>query len=288
MLTWITSAGLLSNISRGNSYEFNLECQNAIDFEILSGNLPDNLQLSLPTDAIYAYPTIYGNVNVSARSELYSFTIRANDANGNISDRGFSLNVLDDEPGYIFPNSNLGYFYDGNYMQLSISPDPFIPEFYGKMKVRSGQLPANVSLCRFTGNIKGYINPNVLYDTPPIYENIEEGSPNLPGSMSSKQYNFTVGYDSNISKEYSLIVVSNNSNVSNRFSDYEVPLGNINGITTTFTINNTPMPISSLEVYYNYTSLTGNSDFVFSSSNNAIMLDFAPEQGASLYAFYIF
>ena len=211
MITWNTSPGFLSNVTKGISFQYGLSCNTnnvATNFQVIAGGLPLGLSLSSPTNnPQLTLPTICGNVSVLATTEITPFTIRAADTGGNIADRAFYLNVLDPEPSFLFPAANLGIFPDGTHTFTSVAPITAIPTFTGNMTIASGSLPRNVSLDPVSGNITGYINPDVLYNTAPIYPNIEVGAPNLSLSANTANFAFTVQYDSLNTANFYMIVM---------------------------------------------------------------------------------
>jgi len=197
MSSWITSSGLLANLDRGELANISLQYQTTyplIKYSVISGELPNGLTLSAPgNNQTLPYPSIYGIVPTNENSKEYSFTIRAI-SNVGIDDRTFSLIVNDDETGNIFPNSNLGIFPDGFWMFANVAP---ISLFNGNISIISGVLPGNLSIDSI-GMISGYINPNNLYTTP---------TANGYNSANTKSFSFMVGYDANITSNYSMTVM---------------------------------------------------------------------------------
>jgi hypothetical protein len=218
MSLWMTSSGILANLDRGESACIALQ-YNMFDpftnFNIISGNLPDGINISnSKNDPYLALPSIYGTVSASSNSGLYSFTVRAN-SNIGIDDRTFSINVNDDEIAHVFPNSNIGIFPDGRWMFANVAP---LSHMNCNINLVSGNLPGNIKLDP-DGIISGYINPNNLYTTP---------TANGFNSANTKLFSFTVGYDSNITANYSMTIMRAdlfaNSNANVLGSVYHAPI----------------------------------------------------------------
>ena len=210
MPIWITQSGTITSAMKGRSYSFPLECNTSnlvTTFTLLSGKLPDGLSLSGPlSNPILPLPSIWGMPSPDCSTGNYTFTVRALDSAGAVADRGFTIPVSDSEPAFIFPNANLGIYPDGQWMFASIEPlEP--TSLTGNILITSGQLPANLSLNGETGLISGYVSPTVLYNTPPIYENIESGAPNVCGSANTATFTFAAQYDSENTANYSITVM---------------------------------------------------------------------------------
>jgi hypothetical protein len=70
------------------------------------------------------------------------------------------------------------------------------------------------------------------------------------------------------------------------FSDNEIPVGTVNGVNVTFTLNNAPNPASSLQLYKNGLLLKATVDYTLSSLT--ITYAVAPANGAVHVAWYRF
>ena len=228
-IVWNTTAGSLGNVSKGEPCNIALSCVGANVFSVISGNLPIGLSLSGPfNNPTLPFPSIFGNTSTDAVTGVSVFTVRASDFNGNISDRGFSLNVSDVEPSYIFPDANIGIFPDGMWVYATVAPLIATPNWPTNMTIISGSLPANLSLNSQTGDITGYANPSVLYDSPFNQPNLESGKPNLPLSANSATFSFEVQYDPQNTANYSIIIerqdLYNNSNANVSGPCYHDPI----------------------------------------------------------------
>ena len=205
MPNWNTPAGLLTNSYKGEPYSYILSC-NASTYQIIAGKLPDGLILTGPgAEPGLPYPSIWGIISTACITGNFTFTIRAFGSDGTISDRAFTIGVWDIEPTYSFPTANLGVFPDGNFLFASIFP--IAPnDFGGNISIVSGGLPANLCLQGDTGIISGYVNPSVLYNTGPIYTNIQPGAPNVCGSANSKVFSFEARYDAYNTANYYMTI----------------------------------------------------------------------------------
>ena len=229
MIIWNTPSGLLGNVTKGEPFNFALSCVGAETFSIIAGSLPLGLTLTGPfNQPTLPFPSIWGATSTNAITGTAFFTVRATDINGNISDKGFSLEVLDTQPSYVFPPSDLGTYADGVWFYASVAPLSAIPNWPTNMNIVSGSLPDQLSLNPLTGDITGYVNPSILYDSPFNQPNEETGKPNLPLSANSKSYSFTVQYDLYNSADYTFTIVRqdlfNNSNANISGPCYHDPI----------------------------------------------------------------
>jgi len=207
MIIWNTAAGFLSNVTKGEPFQFALSCSNAETFQVIAGTLPLGLTLTGPQNQEQLpYPSIWGATSTDCVTGTFTFTIRAFDSLGNISDRAFSLVVLDNEPVYLFPNANLGIFPDGNWMYTSVAPLTATPNWPTNIQIVSGEIPYQLSLNSNTGEITGYISPAVLYNSPLNQPNAESGGPDLALSANTRTYSFAIQYDSYNTSDYYLTV----------------------------------------------------------------------------------
>lgn len=88
--TWSTSAGSLGSVAQGGSISFTVTAtsDSAVTYSIVSGSLPTGASLNSSNGQIT------GTESGSDTSEtVYSFTIRATDAESQVADRAFSITV---------------------------------------------------------------------------------------------------------------------------------------------------------------------------------------------------
>ena len=87
---WTTSAGSLGTNAAGSSISYTVVATNATSFAVQSGSLPTGLSLNTGSGSA----TITGTVSSGITSDtLFSFTIRATDAEAQTADRAFTINV---------------------------------------------------------------------------------------------------------------------------------------------------------------------------------------------------
>ena len=89
---WVTSAGSLGAFAAGSTIStITITATNATSFAIQSGSLPTGLSLNTGSGSA----TITGTVSSGITSDtLFSFTVRATDAQGQTADRAFTMTVL--------------------------------------------------------------------------------------------------------------------------------------------------------------------------------------------------
>jgi len=298
MPTWNTPSGSLPNATKGEPYQFNLSCSpnaNIISFDIISGTLPNGLILNGINYAQHVFdPLVWGVPSIESPVETFPFTIRATDQNNNISDRTFSISVLEPLPEYVFPYGFLGEFPDGAWMESSLAVIPFDENLSSNIQIISGGLPANLTIDPCNGRISGFISPSVLYNSPPIYQNIEPSAPPLPASEDNALFTFVAEYNSGTQVEYSMEVVrqdiffgQNIASYQYNFQDYVVPSGIVDGVNQIFTLPNDPFPPYNARVYYNGTLLDEGIDYTV-LGNILTYIGFAPAIESIQFAFYTF
>ena len=84
---WTTSAGSLGSNAAGSSVSYTVAATNATSFAVQSGSLPGGVSLNTSTGAIT------GTESGATAETIYSFTIRATDAQSQTADRAFSITI---------------------------------------------------------------------------------------------------------------------------------------------------------------------------------------------------
>ena len=84
---WTTSAGSLGSNEAGSSVSYTVAATDATSFAIQSGSLPGGVSLNTSTGAIT------GTESGATAETIYSFTIRATDAQSQTADRAFSITI---------------------------------------------------------------------------------------------------------------------------------------------------------------------------------------------------
>mgnify|MGYP003150220794 CR=1 FL=1 len=88
---WVTGAGSLGSFAAGTTIAtITITATNATSFAVQSGSLPTGLSLNTGSGSA----TITGTVSAGISSDtLFSFTVRATDAEAQTADRAFTINV---------------------------------------------------------------------------------------------------------------------------------------------------------------------------------------------------
>ena len=88
---WVTGAGSLGSFAAGTTIAtITITATNATSFAVQSGSLPTGLSLNTGSGSA----TITGTVSAGITSDtLFSFTVRATDAEAQTADRAFTINV---------------------------------------------------------------------------------------------------------------------------------------------------------------------------------------------------
>lgn len=198
IIVWNTPAGLIGNIQSTQPFNFQLSAntQNIVStYSIISGSLPPGLSLAGVTTPSAVQGLIYGTPTGVNHETTSTFTVRIQSGQ-TIADRTFSIMVFGAQPvdpalagqaanTFIdldtqnsidlltesnvniwveeYSPSNLGTFPDGTYIQTYITANNFnLPPGPVNYTIVSGNLPANLMLDSATGNITGYVNPEIL------------------------------------------------------------------------------------------------------------------------------
>ena len=87
--TWSTAAGSLGSVAAGSAVSFTVTAtsDSAITYSVVSGSLPGGTSLNSSTGEIS------GTESGATAETIYSFTIRATDAEAQTADRAFSITV---------------------------------------------------------------------------------------------------------------------------------------------------------------------------------------------------
>jgi hypothetical protein len=146
---WITPPGQIGSTLEGSSFIYNLlyTTDEAVTFELISGNLPPGLTLNTNTGAIS------GITGLISGQTTYEFTIRLTNASG-FADNGFFITIENITPTWNNP-SDLGSFAPDFYASINFSVnDPGgTTQTFEKI---SGTFPPGFSLNSF-GNLYGIV-----------------------------------------------------------------------------------------------------------------------------------
>jgi hypothetical protein len=246
-ITWVTEKGSLGVFPSNAPLNLAVQAQSTItgmtlQYMLLNGQLPigtDGNSLTIDSDGV-----ISGTPSIVATETIYTFTVRAFDIAGNISDRVFSMSVYSlQNVSITTPNGILVVTEDSVYVdyQLNVS-NPITSNVY-RITISSGTLPPGLEISDL-GRITGYPLPPITVTGLP---SISETSSFVVQLISD------LGYDT---KSYS-IVVSNHNSVNPLYTRKPVIL------------NNKPLrlPIDPADPYYGYYTNSTNTISTIQSDN---------------------
>lgn len=199
-INWLTPSGLLAKIVEEEYFEFQLDAYDTqgiqLTFTVISGNLTDGLQLS-------KYGEIQGVASVVRATPgqleyLQTFTVRASNNRGSISDRTFSIITHGISQPQIIPKDiSLGTWYDGTFYDNQLVATNHNSASSNKWSVISGELPPGLQLTS-AGRLFGYLGSTeddeyasgpINWDNPRWDSSLWDAPTALPNS---KIYRFVV------------------------------------------------------------------------------------------------
>jgi len=126
--TWITKSQKISTINELEYFTFQFQASNTASYTIISGELPNGLQLS-SSGLLQGIPSI-SQSNFSDSIYDYRFTVRAiGTESPYVIDRTFSISVNSiNPPDVISPATNLGIYEEGDYLDIQIVAVDQTPE----------------------------------------------------------------------------------------------------------------------------------------------------------------
>ena len=151
---WVTNPNL-GSIPENEPYDLNLETYDtsgSVTYTVISGSLPGNLILA-------SNGTIYGNTAYVNNYSTSNFTVRATNADSQVTDRTFTLTVVSPVPPNLTPNSGtLTSTIEGDYYSQVFSlDDPNILDTTTFL-IDAGTIPPGLSLSS-NGTLSGYAHP---------------------------------------------------------------------------------------------------------------------------------
>ena len=157
---WVTPAGSLGLIPENEFFQIPLQVTNnlssALTFTHLSGDLPPGIQV-IKSGFIQGTPIVTEVINTSNK---YTFSVRARNVQGQVTDRTFNLTITNIVPPRITPRDRLlGEVFDGEYLEVQLSAIVVNPEATLEWRVQNGSLPEGVTLNAATGLLSGFIYP---------------------------------------------------------------------------------------------------------------------------------
>ena len=205
---WITPAGSLGTLAEGVFFSKELGAfdpgpqQGNVTYVLIAGALPAGLQVNqngiiagVPTARLQGVPEQVSN-DVTSK-----FTIRATSTFTGVTppivrirDRTFSITITgDDKPEFITPAGSLGFFYDGDVINIQIQYTDTDPGDIVVVSKVGGQLPGGIEVSP-TGLISGAIKPFTDVNEPPGYDiTAQDVEPyDFLVNAISKNYQFTL------------------------------------------------------------------------------------------------
>ena len=176
--------------------------QGSITYSLIAGSLPAGMQVNqngiiagVPTARLQGVPEQVSN-DVTSK-----FTIRATSTFTGVTppivrirDRTFSITITgDNRPEFITPAGSLGFFYDGDVIDIQIEYTDLDPGDVVVVRKVGGELPGGIEVSP-TGLINGAIEPAVDVTQPPGYDiTPQDVDPyDFLVSAISKNYQFTL------------------------------------------------------------------------------------------------
>jgi len=157
-IAWTTPAGNLGTYAENVEFSFQLEADNpltsALVYTVISGSLPPGVQL-YRSGLLYGIPNIIDPGEAVARK--FKFTVRATNADNQISDRSFTIAINGIAPPTLNTTAeSLGTFLDADYVNLRLLYTETNPGTALKWTVSNGTLPPGISLSQ-TGQLTGFV-----------------------------------------------------------------------------------------------------------------------------------
>jgi hypothetical protein len=231
---WVTPAGSIGLVPENEFFQIPLQVTNnlssALTFTRLAGDLPPGIQV-VKSGFIQGTPIVTDVINTDNK---YTFSVRARNAQGQVTDRTFSLTITNIIPPRITPRERLlGEVFDGEYLEIQLSAAEVNPEATLEWRVQNGSLPEGVSLDTATGLISGFIYPLPTEGSAGL-SGYEETRFNQYGYDNSRQfrnktYTFTVTVFDGANRDtltYNLNVIAK--------SNYRADAATGNSINTTY------------------------------------------------------
>jgi hypothetical protein len=193
-ITWITPKGNLGIVSESQFYSKILEAvdsdEQPLFYSFISGTLPSGMYVTTG-GRLTGIPSLLTQVT---QALTFSFTIRATNPNGQVSDRSFSLSVTNVNGPQFIPRPDLvGAYFDGSYLTYQFNAISDNPAAVNNFKIVNGSLPPGTTLSS-TGLLSGFIG--LIADNQPYitYESVGYEAVVLDPLVKSidKFYNFTV------------------------------------------------------------------------------------------------
>jgi len=154
---WLTPKGSLGSYSSESANRIELLADptypaSSLTFTLLNGSLPTNMTID-------QLGVIRGTADVSNVDTINTFTVRATDNLGTISDRTFSITILKQAvPSFVTPSGTLMSTTDSTWIEYQVEYIGMKQYPGAHISVVSGALPAGLEINQF-GLIRGYPRP---------------------------------------------------------------------------------------------------------------------------------
>lgn len=241
---WITGQGQkqvdLGTVSEGIYFEYPLDSYDpaggSVTYKFLAGSLPAGISVK-PTGFIQGGP--YLN-SVKNQTTSYSFTVRASDRNGLVSDKSFAMTIANVNPPVIEPTTvSLGEVFDGEFYNLQLTAIELNPNAILTWTLSAGELPNGLTLSS-SGLISGFIIPLLTQNS------------SAPGFNASAYNEF--GYDNAQSYQHNTYKFTASVFDGANYANMTYTLGvsakeNFTADTTFTTIDNTYLSIDHDNIY---------------------------------------
>ncbi len=194
VVSWITPRGDLGTVPENLYFSYQLEAvdsdEQPLFYSFISGTLPGGMYITRNGE-LRGIPTILSSVN---QTSVSTFTVRATNPDGAVSDRSFSLSVSNVNGPQITPRPDLiGAWFDGNFLDYNFVAVNDNPNANQTWSIVEGDIPPGTS---FTpdGRLYGYVDiiaENIVdlgFEAAPVESVIFDALP----LSTDKYYNFTV------------------------------------------------------------------------------------------------
>jgi hypothetical protein len=194
VVSWVTPRGDLGTVPENLYFSYQLQAidsdEQPLFYSFISGNLPGGMYVTR-TGELRGIPTVLSSVNQKAVS---TFTIRATNPDGAVSDRSFSLTVSNINGPQIVPRPDLiGAWFDGNFLDYTFTSVNDNPNAVQTWSIIEGTIPPGTTF-ESNGRLSGYVDviaeniSELGYEAAPIEAVIFDALP----LSTDKYYNFTI------------------------------------------------------------------------------------------------
>ena len=168
---WNTPAGSIGSYPYGYIMAFTLSASavtpaTSVTYTLLAGTLPNNISLNSTTGLLSGTPELI--IEDTSRT----FTVRATDNLGSISDRTFTMTITGSAvPSFTTPQGSLISVQDSTWTQIYVNYSNPDADNVVVVELLNGTLPPGLELAQ-SGLIQGYAEPPVVEATLPALTTI--------------------------------------------------------------------------------------------------------------------